>query len=164
MLCVLVSLLLLCLSRRLWFVLRLDAPAVAVYETVRLLRLCSLLRSDYFGSVPSFRLFVSCWYHTTSVLFLLVVSVPRFGSISVRDLLLFLIPLSSFLFLSIPLCLVLILVAGNLCYIGLHPGPLRLRSRCMRPYGCCVFGEKNYNYRFDGLCSICSRNRIQQLP
>jgi len=63
-------------------------------------------------SVPSFRFrFVSCWYHTTSV----VVVLDSFKLILV---------------LVHPVVLVLlhVLVAGN----------LRLRSRCMRPYGCCV--------------------------
>ena len=136
-----------------------DAPAVAVYETVRLPRLYSLYRSF----VP----FISVRF-LRSVLFLLVshhqlsfVSSFRFrcfGSVvTFRD------PFKLFLVLVHPVgFLFLFLVAGNLCYFGSHLGPLRLRSRCMRPYGCCVFGEKNYNYRFNGLCSICSRNHMWQ--
>ena len=112
------------------FGLRLDALAVAVYETVRLLRLCSLFVVPFLVSVPSF------WFH-----FLLVSHHQRFGlfqfvrrsfsgsSVSVCSSLRFLIPLSSSCFVVHPVAFVLILVAGN----------LRLRSRCMRPYGCCVF-------------------------
>ena len=106
-----------------------DAPAVAVYETVRLPRLYSLYRSF----VPFISVRFLC-----SVLFLLVshhqlsfVSSFRFrcfGSVvTFRD------PFMLFLVLVHPVgFLFLFLVAGNLCYFCSHPGPL--------------FGEKNYNY------------------